>query len=437
MYGLERRIQCALAIFFMQHNFPQPSLQLRESRAVLRSTMWSLSAARFCVLLVIVGIWGTIQAEATPQFSLLSGNRCQNCHVSQQGGGLRNELGWYSYNDVGLLQPSWLGLEEFYKSIGEQNTLVDDKLTIGFDFRLQMAKSHKSPDAENKIFPMQAALHASYAVSDWLTAEGTYNFGKKRYNGQTAWSGSLLLQPDFSFPQLRLGFFQPSIGMRYDDHTMLVRQVTGNDYLPLIAPNYADAGAELNYEGLKWFTVGAGVFRADHLSENLVQNTAGNLVPLVAKDDLTFNGRIIFWPRLFEHTINTYVGSSYLANGDFSLVTAFAGIGWTDNIALLAEYMHSDKSGSRKTDNMSVELMYQLTPPILLYVRAEHGSTEQRLEAATLDNTMTQWVIGSQIFLLPYVELRPEFRIVDTEQTPRLSDQYRSQRFAMQLHIFY
>lgn len=417
----------------MQPNFSWFSLQTQRNKAVLKS----LLAIRFCVLFVIVGASSLLPTWATPQFSLLTGNRCQNCHVNQQGSGIRNDLGWYSNNDVGLLKPAWLGLEGFYEAIGESNTLLDDKLTIGMDFRMQTAKSHKSPDAERKLFPMQAAAHASYAATEWLTAEGMYSFGKKRYNGQAVWSASLLLQPDFSYPQLRIGYFQPSIGMRYDDHTMLVRQVAGNEYLPLIAPNYADAGAEINYEGIKWITVGAGVFRADNLSENLVQNKDGNLVPLVSKDDITFNGRVVFWPRLFDHAINTYIGSSYLANNDFSFATAFAGIGWTDNLALFAEYAHSDKTGSRKTDNISVELTYQLISPILLYVRAEHGKTQQSLSTLSLDNTMTQWVVGSQIFLLPYIELRPEFRLVDTEQTPRLSDQYRSQRFAMQLHVFY
>lgn len=391
---------------------------------------------RFCVLLVIVGISGFLQAWAIPQFSLLTGNRCQNCHVNQQGGGLRSELGWYSNNDVGLLKPSWLGLEGLYESIGESNTLLDDKLTIGMDFRMQMAKSHTSPTAERKLFPMQAAAHASYTATEWLTAEGMYSFGKKRYNGQAVWSASLLLQPDFSYPQLRIGYFPPSMGMRYDDHTMLVRQVVGNNYVPLIAPNYADAGAEINYEGLKWLTVGAGVFRADGFSENLVQNAEGNLVPLVSKDDLTVNGRVVFWPRFFDHAINTYLGASYLANGNFSYTTAFAGIGWTDNLALFAEYARSDKTDLRKTENISVELTYQFMPPLLFYIRAEHGTTQQ-VSPLALENTMMQWVIGSQIFLLPYIELRPEFRLVDTEQTPRLSDQYRSQRFAMQLHMFY
>ena len=44
-------------------------------------------------------------AYALPQFSLISGNRCSSCHINQQGGGGRNDLGWYSYRDIGAIEP--------------------------------------------------------------------------------------------------------------------------------------------------------------------------------------------------------------------------------------------------------------------------------------------------------------------------------------------
>lgn len=389
------------------------------------------------VVLLLAVCAAPLRLAAIPQFSLLSGNRCQNCHVNMQGSGLRNELGWYSNNDVGLIKPESIGLDGVYESIGKSNTVLSDNLTVGMDFRLQMAKSHKSPDAERKIFPMQAALHAAYTTTDWLTLEGMYSFGKKRYNGQALFSASALVQPDLTWPQVRIGFFQPSIGIRYDDHTMLVRQIAGTDYVPLIAPNYADAGAELAYEGIKWLTVNAGVFRADNLSENTVQDSTGQIYSLVSASDLTVNGRVVFWPRLFDHTLNTYAGTSLLANGDFMLVNVFAGLGWTDHISLMAEYAHSDKLGMRKTDNVSVEALYKVSEPILLYVRGERGRTLQYVADGGIRNYMTQWVIGAQLFVLPYVEVRPEFRVVDTEQVCRTSDQYKSGRFTLQLHMFY
>lgn len=401
--------------------------------------IYLLSAVLRCAIAAAVLLFAAFPVElyALPQFSLLTGNRCQNCHTNFQGGGLRNELGWYSNNDVSLLAPADLGLEGFYEAIGESNTLFDDALTIGLDFRMQRAKSNKSADAETKIFPMQAALHAAYNTTDWLVLEGTFNFGKARYKGQAVASVSALFQPSFAYPQVRVGFFQPSIGIRYDDHTVLVRQIPGTDYTPLIAPNYAEAGVEIAYEGLKWLSVDAGVFRADMLAENTVQDRQGVLHDLVDNNSLSAVGRMVFWPRFFEGMLNTYAGASLLSNGSFSLVTTFAGIGWTDRVSLLAEYAESHKTDMRKTEAVSVELLYQLSSPILLYVRGERGRTTQYLPDDSIRNYMTQWVFGAQLFVLPYVELRPEYRIVDTEQFPQTTDQFKSGRFTTQLHIFY
>ena len=68
-----------------------------------------------------------------------------------------------------------------------------------------------------------------------------------------------IYQPNYNWPALRVGHFQPSIGMRYDDHTMLVRQTP---MLPgaasLIAPNYAEYGAEVHYYKKLWLSQTGG-----------------------------------------------------------------------------------------------------------------------------------------------------------------------------------
>lgn len=366
---------------------------------------------------------------AIPQFSLLSGNKCVNCHVNNQGAGLRNELGWYASQELGLLKLDQVGLGAITKL--ESNGYFDGLLTLGFDFRAQSARSHKSPDAERKTFPMQAAIYAAVKATDWATLEGTYNFGSVRYSGQEKYTASLLLQPEFSYPQLRIGYFQPSIGMRYDDHTMLVRQIGGAAGSSLIAPNYAELGAEINYDAVKWATLSAGVFSANNLSENSVQDEEGKAISLIEdKKSPSFLGRLVFWPRAFENMLNTYVGASVLNNGDFTLTNIFAGAGLTDNVSLMGEYAISDKKDLRTTENASLELTYQIMPPLLAYARAERGVTTTTATAEAVGTYSNQYVFGAQIFVLPFIEVRPEYRILDTEL-------FKSTRYAVQLHVFY
>jgi hypothetical protein len=302
--------------------------------------------------------------------------------------------------------------------------------------RAQTSQKH-APDSERKYFPMQFAPYAAYKISKAVTIEGTFNFGDPFYDGQATWAASVLIQPSFDYPQLRIGHFQPTIGVRYDDHTMLVRTVPRTDYLPLIAVNYAEYGASLNYNRFKWFSAEVGVFGSDKLAENKVNTAVGGETSLVSDSTTLLNGRLMFTPRFGKGLINTWLGASYLGGDEFILTNAFLGVGLEDNISLFAEYARSENTDVRTTNAITTELMWKLLESVYLYARAEYGITERFINGQPSENEITQYVLGAQIFLLPYLELRPEWRIQDTELTPRTEQQFRTGRFAMQIHLFY
>ena len=364
-------------------------------------------------------------AQAIPQFSLATGNRCINCHVAVQGAGLRDELGRYSTDGTGLTKAQW-------QPLGDAGALLDGALLVGADVRVQMARSHQSPDADRRFFPMQAALYSLYRPSGPVQLEGSYNFGPKKFDGQQSWTGSVLLQPSFDFPQLRLGYFQPSIGIRYDDHTTLVRQtadVTGAT--TLIAPNYAEWGAELHYYKPRWLDLTAGVYNARSLAENTVADSTGQLIPLIEnRDRASLLGRAAFWPKLQQGRLNLHAGGSHLVNDDFSLTNLFGGVGIRDRFTLLVDYARSDKADVRETRNLSVDLAYHGLRSIMLTVRGETGITTLPRTGGDVEMRTRQAVLGVQVFLSPQVIFRPEYRLVDTEI-------FRSGRYAAQLHLFY
>ena len=66
---------------------------------------------------------------------------------------------------------------------------------------------------------------------------------------------------------------------------------------------------------------------------------------------------------------------------------------------------------------------------MLLILRGERGETVSSIGGNDIETHTNQGLIGAQIFLLPYVEVRPEYRIVDTER-------FRSKRWAVQVHLF-
>ncbi len=397
------------------------------------------------LILLIVGF--TFETStALPQFSLLSGNKCQNCHINSQGGGLRSDLGWYSFNEQSLIKPKSVGLGWLYGENDAGNTLLDSNiLTLGTDIRFQSARSHSTEEGPRKLFPMQTEVYASIRATKWMQFEGGINIGHKRFGntqtsnfrGQQPWSLSMILQPTLSYPQLRVGFFMPTIGMHSDDHTKLIWHVPSalgtSNITDLIPPLYAEFGTELTYDALKWLTASVGVFGSHTLSELTVNqyksgSSSPNTISLISSANKPIMvARAMIYERFLNDKLNTYIGSSVFTNDDFVMINAFAGVGLADKVTLMLDYAASEKKGVRSTTTSSIETMFQLDEALFLTLRAETGRTITE----NSDFAYTQGLmVGAQMFILPYVEFRPEYRVMD-------ANSFRSGRYAFQLHLFY
>ncbi|MCS6809419.1 MAG: hypothetical protein RML40_11550, partial [Bacteroidota bacterium] len=285
-------------------------------------------------------------------------------------------------------------------------------------------------------------------AAEWLTVEGSFDAAslwqsaRGSYSGQSSWSASLLLQPGLTLPLLRIGHFQPTIGVRYDDHTMLIRQLAGAFSRPLIPPMYADWGAELQYDGLQWLSLSVGVFVPRNLSAINVEYANGefnsiirNLSPESSFGELlaspTLTARIQFWLRTDDHFVNSYVGTSVLRNGGLMMLHTFAGIGLTDRLSLMGEYLISDVQEGFRSRNWTLEITYRPFAWLYPYVRYEQGRTELAYTSGRTTTTFANnLTIGAQWFVLPYLELRPEWRFYDTER-------FTSTRWNLQVHLFY
>lgn len=391
--------------------------------------------SRSCKLIIhyilLIGLFALTPVYGLPQFALLTGNKCITCHINAQGGGLRNFRGWREYSDKSLIKPDRIGLEKLYAHDMKSNSLFTNRLTLGADFRLQSARSHNSPESKRRLFPMQAAAYSSARLTGFLDCEGSYNFGPRKFFGQQKWSASFIVHPRYSFTQLRIGYFQPSIGVRYDDHTLLVGQVAGTDGTTIIPVNYAEYGAEVNVNRYKWMTLSAGVFGAKSLEENRITGSDGTEISLIKdSNNPSLLGRVDFRGTRLKGFLNANAGGSFLKNGDFSLVSLFCGMGFSDRVSVMGNYTISDKKDLRKTKNGMIDITYKVIDSLLLYIRTERGVTNSTFGDVIIETYTNQGAVGTQIFLLPYIELRPEYRMVDTEQ-------FRSTRYAIQLHIFH
>lgn len=415
----------------MRIRLPLPFPLMTSFRSVLSST------CAFVVLVVALMWYDATQLQALPKFSLLTGNRCSGCHVTAAGGGQRNDLGWYSYSDVSLIPREGSFISGLYAG-DTSNTYFDGKLMLGTDVRAQSTRSFYDSSAPRLIIPMQGTLYAEYKPMKELSISGQFNaFGLRkqpnsdqrvRFPGQRVWMASVSWHPVEDLPSIRVGQFRPAYGMRYDDHTMFPYSVvTSITRQTVVGPDWAEAGAEVTYEGLPGLTAQAGVFGSSGLAEVFFQDS-GRIVSAVEGNAPTISGRVVGWPRFMDDHLTTYAGASLLMNGDFNIISGFVGVGLTDYGALAADYTMINKGDLMKARNLSLELTAQVYSPLLPFARYEIGTSQHRLDE---EQSVKSIVIGSHIFVVPYVELRPEYRIWDTAKAGTTT------RWNLQLHIFY
>jgi hypothetical protein len=398
---------------------------------------------------------------AIPRFSLLTGTRCSACHFNPQGGEIRTELGWSAMNKTGAFSlfgskgkestGGAAGGEDDFSSLAESGPAVTDSLggeeseniqetngylngllTVGLDVRLQLAKlgrpTAEVPDVPRRFIPMQISPYIGVSPMEMLSLYGNFNMagyiyrkmrkGNSTYPGQADWDGALLFQPAITAPSLKVGVIQPSIGIRHDDHTMFIRRDAAGSGSPLIPPYYNELGAELTYEGMNWLTVNAGVYQAKMLNE---------VDPTIDAGKPSYLGRVMLWPQLLDAGMNGQVGASYFANGDFRMVNVFAGIGLADRATIYGEGLFSRNATGKEVQNLSVLGSYQLAGWMSLDWRYEHGLTERVGIGPSFANA---FVLGVEFFPIPFLEVRPEYRYLET-------DDYELGQYTIQVHAFY
>lgn len=420
-------------------------------------------------------------AWSRPEYSILQsyGTKCQSCHVNTQGGGLRTLGGWMSRNQTSMIEPSKLGLGSVYDFLQNSNQALNDMITFGLDARLQIARMGgpqktmtinpktiytKQNDSiivinstdttitspEYAVFVKQIYPYLSFKPIENIEIEGFYNIAyeleqKHRYPAQQAYAFSVYLRPGEGLPFLRIGYFQPMIGTKWDDHTLLIRQVVGQvRATPLLPHDYTEWGAQLEYEAIPWLGATIGVFKNDNL----------RTIKIVDKDRLSYFFRLGFFPNIDDilkgwttffggyAMINSepkFDNGFYFANDYFAVWNLYFNIGMIDRFSLLTEYMGSKKQEFRTTGNFSIELTYQLFKDIdigipfdaaYVYGRFERGNTD-----FIKDNTQyhaSQYVLGAKLFPLPYIGIMPEYRIYDRDH---VDGHYAA--YALQVHLFY
>lgn len=397
----------------------------------------------------VLALCVSASAWAVPRMSLIAGTPCDACHINHQGAGMRTEIGWgtgaftgqFMYEDIGLEDVSYI----------ESNFYLEGLVGAGIDVRLQAARlgrPGRDEDGEvalpdRVVIPMQLQPYLAIAPTDWLTLYGTYNVDAQvfrggdgpcdtRYAGTSCFEAIAKFQPDPMLPTLRVGQMQPYIGVRHDDHTMWIRR-DASQLDPIIAPNYAEFGADLSYQPVYWFRADAGGYVANKLSESIhgrpPESGADVARDVVALNDLAYSARAQFLPQFSDLGVTSWLGASVYGAGDFLMQNYFVGVGKKDLVAVMLEGSLSGRGedADHETLNLMGLASWQIFEWLILEGRYERATTQRQGE----DFLTQAGVLSVQYFPLPYIELRPEYRATFVE------GQYSLGQFTMQLHLFY
>lgn len=149
-------------------------------------------------------------AIGLPRFSGKAEQKCNLCHVSPTGGGMRNSFGsqFFALTELAMHKSPMDSLAKFHVQIS-------DMISVGADMRTQFY--YDEPAEQSSFFQMEGNLY----VNAQLNKLFSLTVGKGLYTGFEIYGMGYMLPMKGYF---RVGKFQPAYGWRFADHTSFVRE---------------------------------------------------------------------------------------------------------------------------------------------------------------------------------------------------------------------
>ena len=182
-------------------------------------------------------------------------------------------------------------------------------------------------------------------------------------------------------------------------------------------------------EAFECLTVTAGAYGTKNRSKEYALADGS---PLIGDGSVMGSGRInTHWSDL-DMGLSTNLGASVLLTDGQTLASVQAGIGLIDRASLLAEFVRWENEPEGETYKptgtvYSIGAAYELLDGLSLTARYEES---RRTPLADRTDVLKQYVVGAQIFVVPFVELRPEYRWTDTPSVTIA-------QWTGQLHVFW
>lgn len=349
--------------------------------------IWTFLRKSLSVLIPFLAIVNV--AFALPRFAILTGMQCKNCHVNPTGGELRNSFGSSDFVDDHLrLIPAHGNDYNF-------NPQINDNILVGGDVRFQYLYDG---DTKNTSFQsMEGALYSAIHLDSSTSLFVRYDFVNIAYEAYGLYNfGS-------SDTYIKLGAFEPSYGIRLDDHTAYTRGgnfgfLQGIQQVGLIFyPDYRDLGIEVGTR-LENFFITADVTNGDG-SSNIDFSSKNALI-----------GRVEY---LVKGVINMMLGGSGYLTRTTTMYGAHAGLGFGSRISILGEYdwaksLPSVLPADSKSNAAFVEVAYEITNGLFGVGRYDY------FRSYAAGPQYMRYVLGVNIYPIPHLDFTPQVRFNTT-----------------------
>jgi hypothetical protein len=321
---------------------------------------------------------------AIPRFTAKVEQKCGLCHISPNGGGMRN-----SYGSQYFAQTELAAHKVPYDSLGGFEPMLNKNISMGMDIRTL----HHYDDSrqvktgvKSSFFQMEGNLYLNAQLNDRVSA----TLNKGIYSGFEAFGLAYILPLN---GYVKVGKFQPGYGWYFDDHTAFVREKM------LWLPNSYDTGIEF---GLlpQHFSASVSIFNGNG---NTLDDGKGK----------AFSSRL----ELLEHVAGVGIGiggSFYIDSkqaGDVSMYGPFCSLNfgkliYTGEIDWLKDKVLSPDSLAFATTH---ELAFMAKQG--LWVRAQYDFHDSDTKLKT--GSLSRYGFGIQYFPIGFVEISPLFRYYD------------------------
>ncbi|MGH7681417.1 MAG: hypothetical protein ACRENN_05465 [Candidatus Eiseniibacteriota bacterium] len=293
------------------------------------------------VVLLLIAVWVAVppQAAALPLYASREGATCVTCHFDPNGGGMRNEFGFY----YGRNRHS-MGAEDRWANV-KVTPQVNDWIRLGLDTRFMYYASHvKNPSPSpshntvSTFFPMEGQMRIALTPLENLTVIGTQGIVvESGYpNSYVARELYALFHGFKHGVYFQAGRFRSPFGLRQEDHTSYTRQS-----LPFDSQR-EDAGVEVGATGKHWF----GQFAVTNGAQPFAQN-AGAFAAKIGRAAGSFQFGLSGYARVYSGV------------GDVNSWSAYAST-TRGPVTVLAEFLGGDLGGSGD-EAAFLELVYRVS----------------------------------------------------------------------------